>query len=109
MSKEIDYVKEEQQEQAKQRYDAKQATAKALRETYGKNREKIILQNDLSMREELDSLTELDADPALREEKRLDVMNRWNNKKNIQLELLKKEFEASGFKENEMTVGDLVK
>jgi len=94
---EINYDEKERNEAAKARYDAKQATAKALRETYGKDRDRIILQNSLDMNKELDSLTELDADPALREEKRLDCMNNWNTRKNGQLEMLLKEFLSHGY------------
>jgi hypothetical protein len=94
--KEFSYKETEDEEAAKARFLERQATAKALRENYGKDRQRIILQNELSQNEELETLKELDADPALREEKRLDIMNSWNHKKDLQLDMLRKQFESHG-------------
>ncbi len=103
MNKEIDYVAEEKQKEAKLRYDSRQESRNAILKVYDTNKTRIIQGTENDMRDEIERT------PNLTNDQRLDIANKWNESKLARLEQLKKDLEASGFKENELTIGDLAK
>jgi len=102
-----DYVALEQQREAKKRADSAEDSRQALVAVYDKDIQRIILDSEYNMQQELEKIPETLSSEE-KSNQRLDIMGKWAASKVRRIEERKRELESTGHKRNVFTVGDKV-